>query len=42
MKRHCLPLLTVDSDMPAQITEVRLPVRSGRHNVRNGWWEVRP
>jgi len=36
MKRQNIPPLTVDADMPIQVTEIRLPMRSGRHNLRNG------
>ena len=36
MKRQNIPLLTTIADMPAQITEIRLPMRSGGHNLRHG------
>ncbi len=41
MNRQNNPPLTPWADMPAQVTEIRLPSRSGRHNLRNEW-EVRP
>ena len=41
MNRQNNPPMTPWADMPGQVTEIRLPSRSGRHNARNGW-EVRP
>lgn len=41
MNRQCIPLTTTVADMPVQITEIRVPTRSGRHNLRNER-EVRP
>jgi len=41
MNRQNIPPMSLAADMPAQITEIRLPLRSGRHNLRNAW-EVRP
>jgi len=35
MNRQNLPNANPACDMPAQITEIRLPMRSGRHNARN-------
>lgn len=35
MNRHNLPLLCAEQDMPAQITEIRLPERSEAHDMRN-------
>ena len=41
MNRQNIPPMSLDADMPVQITEIRLPLRSGRHNLRNAW-EARP
>ena len=41
MNRQNIPPMTAAADMPALITEIRLPPRSGRHDLRNGW-EARP
>jgi len=41
MNRQCIPLTTAAADMPALFTEVRMPTRSGRHDLRNER-EVRP
>ena len=41
MNRHCIPLTTAIADMPSQITEIRMPMRSGRHDLRKER-EVRP
>lgn len=41
MNRHVLPLSSAQPDIPAQITEIRLPGRSGGHDARNGR-EARP
>jgi len=36
MNRQKLPLTTAAPDLPIRITEIRLPERTGRHNLRNG------
>lgn len=41
MNRQSTPLTTSAADMPAQFTEIRMPTRSGGHNLRNER-EVRP
>ena len=35
MNRQNLPSTASAADMPSQITEIRMPMRSGRHNLRN-------
>jgi hypothetical protein len=35
MNRQVIPPVTAAPDLPAQITEIRLPMRAGRHNIRN-------
>ncbi len=41
MNRQNIPPANPAADMPAQITEIRLPLRSGGHNLRSER-EVRP
>lgn len=41
MNRQNIPPMAPLADMPGQVTEIRLPSRSGRHNLRNEA-EVRP
>ena len=35
MNRQCIPLTTATADMPSRISEIRLPMRSNGHNLRN-------
>ena len=35
MDRQNLPTLSASPDIPAQISEIRLPARSGGHDMRN-------
>jgi len=35
MNRQTIPSTTIIADMPSQITEIRMPTRSGGHNLRN-------
>ena len=36
MDRQNLPMAAAAPDIPAQIDEIRLPERSGGHDLRNG------
>ena len=35
MNRQNLPSTPSAADMPSRITEIRMPMRSGGHNLRN-------
>ena len=41
MNRQDLPLMAAEPDIPAQITEICMPSRSEKHDLRNGR-EARP